>query len=317
MPRGMIRLAGRLILFGALNAVLAVAFLALHESTLHRARWETDSILLVMPEGEHRDVAILGTSHAYVISRFREHGEAAEAALGRSIFNMAIPQGGGITPARFYLESYFEDGNTLDDVVYFLDPFVFFTAGSSDSHKFVYFEPFRLRFFAKMVANGYNYQQIITYVRSKFSTFWIFQRPDPLVHHVRGYPSELVTPERIERRMLTLYPEGLRPEVFARFQPEFLKILALCQARGARLHVAVPPTLMGPETGHAEMMAWLQPLADRGEFTLHDWSNAIPSPERYYNLDHLNLSGVEQLMGELLRPVLDQSAAKMDGTSAP
>lgn len=317
MPRGMIRLASRLILFGVLNAVLAVAFLALHETTLRRERWETDSILLVMPEGEHRDVAILGTSHAYVISRFREHGEAAEAAIDRSIFNMAIPQGGGITPARFYLETYFEDGNTVDDVVYFLDPFVFFTAGSNESHKFVYFEPFRLRFFAKMVANGYNYKQLITYVRSKFSTFWIFQRPDPLVHHVRGYPPELVTPERIQRRMKSLYPQGARTEVFQRFQPEFLKILALCRDRGIRLHVAVPPTLMGPETGHAEMMTWLQPLADRGEFTLHDWSNAILDPVRYYNLDHLNLGGVEHLMGELLRPVLDQSSAKAERSSAP
>lgn len=316
MTKGLLRLVWRCALFAALNAVLAVAVLKAHESTLHLQRWETDSILLAMPEGEHRDAVMLGTSHAYVCARFQEHQAATERTLDRTVFNMAIPQGGGITPARYYLETYFESGNTADHVVYVLDPFVFYTAGSNEDHKFVYFEPFQLRFFAKMLSNGYNYRQIVSYVRSKFSTAWLLQKPDLLIHHVKGYPPELVTPERIEYRMGTLYPDGLHEEVFERYKPEFLKIVALCKARGAQLNVAVPPTLLGPETGHAAMMAWLETLRDRGDITLNDWSNAIPDPERYYNLDHLNLSGIEEFMGQYLRPVLDAEDAKARGAGA-
>lgn len=312
-PKGLLRLVWRCILFALLNAVLAVVVLKIHESTLDLARWETDSILLVMPRSEHRDVVMLGTSHAYVCARFKEHQEATERELGRTVFNMAIAQGGGIVPARFYLETYFDQGNTAGHVVYLLDPFVFFNIGSNEQHSFVEMEPFRFHFLAKMLRNLYNYQQLVSYIRSKFSGRWLLQKPELLIHHVKGYPPELVTPERITKRMGTLYPDGLRDDVFMQYQAEFLKIVALCKARGAQLNVAVPPTMLGPETGHTAMMAWLETLRDRGDITLNDWSNAIKSPERYYNLDHLNLSGVQEFMGQYLRPVLDVEDTKVRG----
>lgn len=313
MTKGLPRLVWRCVLFALLNAVLAVVVLKIHESTLDLARWETDSILLVMPRNEHRDVVMLGTSHAYVCARFKEHQEATERELGRTVFNMAIAQGGGIVPARFYLETYFDQGNTTDRVVYLLDPFVFFNIGSNEQHSFVEMEPFRFHFLAKMLRNLYNYQQLVSYIRSKFSGQWLLQKPELLIHHVKGYPPELVTPERIAKRMGTLYPDGLQDEVFNRYQSEFLKIAALCKARGAQLNVAVPPTMLGPETGHAAMMAWLETLRDRGDITLSDWSNVIKSPERYYNLDHLNLSGIQEFMGQYLRPMLDAEDEKVSG----
>ena len=310
MFNGLPRLVWRCVLFALLNAALAVVVLKVHESTLEYSRWETDSNLMIMPEAEHRDVVILGTSHAYVCARFKEHQEATERELGRTVFNMAIAQGGGIKPARFYLETYFEAGNTVDHVVYMLDPFVFFTAGSNEKHRFVYMEPLRFYFLAKMLRNGYNYQQIVTYIRSKFRTQWLFQKPDVLIHHVKGYPPELVTPARIQKRMGSLYPDGLHDEVFERYQAEFLKIVGLCRARGAQLNVVVPPTLLGQESGHASMMAWLETLRDQGDISLDDFSTVITDPGRYYNLDHLNLSGIEELMGQYLRPVLDANAER-------
>jgi hypothetical protein len=317
MTKGLGRLVWRCALFAALNAVLAVTVLKIHETTLVRKRWETDSILLVMPEDEHRDVVMLGTSHAYVCARFQEHQAATERALGRSVFNMAVSQGGGITPARFYLETYFDLGNRADHVVYLLDPFVFYTAGSNEDHKFVNFEPFRFRFLAKMVYNGYNYRQIVSYLRSKFSAQWLLQKPEVLIHHVKGYPPELVTPARIEKRMKTLYPDGLPEANFERYKAEFLKIVACCKAQGAALNVVIPPTLMGSETGHGTMMAWLETLRDRGDITLDDFSNAMKDPARYYNLDHLNLSGIEQLMGQFVRPVLDGEDQNVHGGPTP
>jgi hypothetical protein len=61
------------------------------------------------------------------------------------------------------------------------------------------------------------------------------------------------------------------------------------------------------------MMAWLETLEARGDISLNDWSNAIQSPERYYNLDHLNLSGIEEFVGQYLRPMLDAEDTKVRG----
>lgn len=295
--------------FLALNAVLAVGLLKVHEATLHPKPWETDSILLVMPENTHQDLVFLGTSHAYLFSRFEEHHKATEQALGRSVFNMALPQGGGIKPARFYLESYWEADNTAGRVVYFLDPFVFYSTGANENHKFIYFEPFRFRFLAKLVANGYSYRRIITYIRSKFSREWLLQQPEPLIRHTATVRPEQVNAARVRQRMATLYYDGLDDSVFDTYCAEFKRIVAACKAHGTPLTIVVAPTLLGPEPGHAAMMAWLDTLAESGAIGVYDWVNAMPDPAKFYNLDHMNLDGVRQFMSAFLRPALDAEDA--------
>lgn len=293
------------LIFLCLNGLLAIALLYAHAATLTKVPWETDSILLTLPQSAHRDVVMLGTSRTYLFSRFEEHHAAMETALERTVFNMALPQGGGITPARFYLERYFEAGNTTDRVVYFLDPFVLYSAGANDNHKFVYFEPFQLPFLGKLLANGYPYRRIITYGRSKFSGAWLFQQPQPLVHHIAPIAAEEVTEERIALRLESLYPDGLPERVFDTYTAEFERIVALCESHETPLTVIVPPTLLGPEPGHATMMAWLQDLADEGRLEVHDWVHIMPDRTKYYNLDHMNLGGIETFMNGWMRPLLD------------
>ena len=45
-----LRLLGKIALLLALNAALGLAALHIHDGRLHYARWETDSILLTMPQ---------------------------------------------------------------------------------------------------------------------------------------------------------------------------------------------------------------------------------------------------------------------------
>ena len=296
-------------LFFALNATLAILILQLHANTLTTLPWETDSILMTMPRDSHTDLVFLGTSRTYLLSRFQEHHTMTEAALGRSLFNMALPQGGGITPARFYLESFWEQGNTTDRVIYFLDPFVLYSAGANDNHKFVYFEPFRLSFLAKLIRNRYPYHRIITYIRSKFSAAWLLQKPKPLVHHTAAIPESDYTAERIALRLNSLYPDGLPEDVFATYTAEFKRIVELCEQHNTPLTVIVAPTLLGPEPGHESMMAWLHTLEKERGIDVHDWVNAMPDRTKYYNLDHMNLSGIERFMRNFVRPMLDKSDA--------
>ena len=97
-------------------------------------------------------------------------------------------------------------------------------------------------------------------------------------------------------------PEG----VFDTYTAEFEKIVALCEANDTPLTVIVPPTLLGPEPGHAAMMIWLEELANAGRLDLHDWVNVMPDRTQYYNLDHMNLGGIETFMKAWLRPLLDE-----------
>ncbi len=292
------------VLFVALNVAVGWAVLTLHDVRLHYARWETDSVLLTTPKHSAFDVAFLGSSHAYQFSRLRKNKEATERELGMRVANLALPTGGGIRPARFLLEHFCEQGNRAKQVVYFLDPFVFYSTGANDSHKFIYFEPLRCSFLKKLIVNRYPLRSILTYIRSKFSYDWFFQQAEPLDEQPYVLEPEAVDPARIQVRMKSLYGDGLREENFLRYAGEFKKIADYCREKGMAFHVIVPPTLLGPEPGAARMFAWLDEQKAAGGFDVHDFSGAMPDRKDYYNLDHLNTPGVERFIRDFVRPVL-------------
>ncbi len=302
------KLLGKAVLFLCLNALLGYSVLCLFEQRLHYAPWETDSVLLVMPQNQQYGSVFLGTSHAYICSRFSEHHQLTEEILGQRLLNLAQPTGGGLMPARFFLEYFLEEGNQTDSVVYFLDPFVFFCVGSNEYHKFVYNEPFRFRFLWKLLRNHYGIRRVITYIRSKFGRDWLLQRSEPLIAHPYALQPSEIDPERIKKRIGTLYPDGLQEENFQKYAQEFLKIARLCREHGIPLHVITPPTLLGPEPGAARVNAWLREQQKTEAFSFHDFVNAMPQARFFYNLDHLNTAGIAHFMQYYVRPILDPTA---------
>lgn len=298
------RFAGKCAALALFNALLAAAFLKIHESRLHYAPWETDSVLLVMPRNETYDVAILGSSRAYLLSRFRDNHRITESELGMRVFNMAMPTGGGLRPARFLLEEFFAQGNRARQVLYFIDPFVFYAIGANDQHKFIYFEPLRFSLLRRLVAQRYPARSILTYIRSKFTPAWVFQKPLLLERHNGALTPDTIDPERIALRMDSLYPDGMQEIVFQRHAGEFLAILECSRAHDAEVTVMVAPTLMGPEIGAARMNAWLESQRAQCGFHFFDFHDALPDPGLYYNLDHLNTLGVERLVRDIMRPAL-------------
>ena len=286
------------------NVGAGLAVLALHDARLKYTHWETDSVLLTTPRNTAFDVAFLGSSHAYLFSRLQKNHEVTERVLGLRLFNLGLPTGGGIRPARFMLENFHERGNTVKQVVYFLDPFVFFSTGANDSHKFIYFEPLQFPFLKKMILDRYPLRSILTYIRSKFTYDWFFQHAEPLEEQTYALDAQAVQEARIHARMDSLYGDGLREENFLRYAGEMKKIIDYCKANGMVLHVIVPPTLLGPEPGAARMFAWLEEQKKAGGLDVRDCSGALPDPKYYYNLDHLNTAGVERFMRDCVKPVL-------------
>ncbi len=317
LDKAMLRLLTKGLALAGLNALLALALLSAHRTTLDYAPWETDSVLLVMPEDEQFDLALLGASHAYLLSRFRKNHEVLEDTLGMRCFNMAMPTGGGIVPARLYLDTFYDRGNTARRVAYFLDPFVFYTVGANDAHKFVYFEPFDFGFLWRLVREGYPPRRILTYVRSKFSYSWLTQRASPLEMHPHALTASDVDPGRIAGRMGTLYVDGLEEANFQRYAGEFERIAERCRREGSAFYVIVPPTLLGPEPGAARVLGWLEEQRGKYGFEVHNLVNAMPQPRFYYNLDHLNTAGVDQFCQVWLEPIFSRPQGRPETARGP
>jgi len=292
----MLRLAWRLALIAGLNAALALAVLSWHDGRLRYEAWQTDAAIAALPPqpGAFAHV-FLGSSRAYLLSRFREHERLVETALGGDVANLAMPTGGGIRPARFHLEYFFHEGHRAPSVVYFADPFVFYNIGSNDAHKFVYFEPFRLSLLWIMARSGYPPRQMLTYVQSKFSWSWLTQGPEEMIAHPGTYPPSSVGPANTQLRLDSLYVDGRSEDVFQRYAEEFLAIYEIAVRHGARFTVVVPPTLLDHDPGLPRMLEFLEKTRESRSMTVIDLSDAIRDPALYYNLDHLNTRGVEVL----------------------
>jgi hypothetical protein len=288
--------------------VLGFVALKAFDSRLIYEPWETDSHLLVMPDDTRFDLAVLGSSHANVLSRFQRNHEIMEQELGLTVFNMASPAGGGLLQARFYFEYFLERGNQTEKLIYFLDPFVFF-GNKDDGHKFVYYEPLELKFLWKLAANHYSPHSIFDYVRSKYSYDWFTQKTEHMKHYLATREGWVLEPEVIEARMDSLYMSGREGAHFDYFGSQLQKIMDLCKTRNIEVYVVIPPTMIGPEPGAARMLAWLETQREAYDFKLEVLTDEMKQHRFFYDWDHLNTAGVEHLVVSHLRPILKDKTA--------
>jgi hypothetical protein len=300
--------------FLAVNAVLALAVLMIADRAHHYEPWETDSLFEANPADEDYDLIILGTSRAYALSRFRDNHQYLEDTLDMNVLNLGLPTAGGVKPARCYFDHYLDAGVRPECVVYLIDPFVFYGVGPNEYHKFVYFERFDPGFLLRMAKAGMDWRRLLIYVRSKFTADWFFREAEPLIRHERKV-SPPVSDEAVAQRVKSLFLDGREEANFLRYADHFEAILARCKAAGIPVVVAYPPTLLGDDPAQTRMEKLLDDLEARYAFTRYDWANALRDPGLFYDLDHLNVWGVQRLVDDLLAPAVRRQAADSGAAS--
>ncbi len=301
VPRFLIRAS----VLVALNVALAWAVLWAAGAYRSYEQWETDSILYATPKNASFDFVSLGTSRTRIFSEFKDNYDFVAHDLGLRFLNLAIPFGGGILPERLFLENFFERGNRTKAVVLFLDPFTVFSDRLNREHRFVYYEPFRVRFLAKLVVNRFPFERIATYVRSKFGRYW-FER-GPMVKNRDGRVVDIahIDPMAFRKRLNGLYPEKLDESNFERYMQDVVRIVDMAAKHQSKAYIVLLPTLLGEEPGYAKVMAFLAQCRAQHPFALYDWSKSMQDPKFFADHDHLNYEGFKYLAKNLLQPALN------------
>jgi len=302
------RFAGRLGLFVALNAAIGILVLAAVDARYAFEQWQTDSLLLSTPRDTHFDLVILGTSHARLFTRIKHNYDFLSDALDMQVFNLAIPFGGGILLEKMYLRNFFERGNRADILLYFLDPYVFFSPLPNKYHKFVYYEPLRMSFLLEMIRNGMPFERVFTYIRSKFTYRWITQEPVLIAYESATLADWGIAlePKRMRARAESLYPDGLSQGYFQYYSPMLGEVLEMARAHQCRMILAFPPTLLGHEKGAPQVLELIEGYRKQYDFEFCDFTAAIDDVDLYYDYDHLNSPGLEAFVTRFLEPVLTE-----------
>jgi len=272
----------------------------------HFGNSDTESSLLVMPQGQQVDVVILGTSHARNFARFGNHARL-ERILGKSVVNLSRGNGAGVVPMKAYLETFYDEGNRCRELVWFIDAWALYSANWNEEYTDYACEPFSFSFATRLLLNGASAPALHGYLRSKFSWEWVASAPapQPCCEHRVARRDETAVRQRIEN----LYHAGTDEATFDRYASVVEEVVQLAQRQGTRVRFVLSPTLLGEEPGRARLLALLEDLERRYATPFHDLTVAIEETELFEDHDHLNTAGVERFAAEHLHPLLNGDGA--------
>ncbi|WP_373499074.1 hypothetical protein [Desulfococcus sp.] len=296
--------------FGLLNAAILAAVLLFFSGRNRDVRLDidvTESNLLVMGENQHYGVAILGTSRGRVLSRDGNH-RVLEAILGERVVNLSKGGGGGLMPAELHLSHFYSRGNTVDHILYLVDPWVFFSAINNENNDFfLRDEPFELSILWNLILEGYPQDRIFSYLQMIAVDDWagISRYAGPGLTEGRLKTIDGAKLEEARQHYLDRYGEGN----FERYSPVVDRINALAKKNGSRITYVMLPLLMRDFPGLPEVDRKLRAAAENGEHVAYvNLESAMQDRRFYYDHMHFNTAGIAWFAKNALRPILSGKA---------
>lgn len=117
----------------------------------------------------------------------------------------------------------------------------------------------------------------------------------------------------VKKRIAYLYPDGAPEAARARYLDELDRLVVLAQRHGVRvvaLKPPVPPGFARELPDEAGFDAALRRALEARGVPLHDLSASLPEPRWYFDSDHLNRAGVDELLARHLLPILEAGRAR-------
>ncbi|MDX9787729.1 MAG: hypothetical protein RBT11_13175 [Desulfobacterales bacterium] len=295
------------LIFFLLNACIMgglLSFFSGRQRHIRLKNWETESNLLVMGENEHYDVAILGTSRGRIFSRDANH-QLMEGILGKKVINLSKGGGGGLMPAELHLSNFYDRGNTVEHIIYLIDPWVFFCAINNENNNFfLRDEPFELSILWKLIARRYPPDRIFSYLQMIAKDDW-----ENFTRYSAPGLSELtltaINPRKQEearKHYLSLY----EADRFERYSRYLHVINALAKANNSRITYIMLPILMDDFPGAKEVDEKLKAVSREDRVAYYNFVASVRDIRYFYDHMHFNKIGIAHFTQAYLKPILEE-----------
>ena len=278
-------------MFLLINLLIALITLQLvhgFEPTFTRKNQTTEATFSAIPENQHFDFVLIGTSHAREFSRSGNH-QMVEKITGKNFFNLSKGSGhGGLLP-NITAWNYFRlKGNTTRHVVCFVDPWVFFSPKWNEENYFLEDEPIKTELFWLAVKSGYSPGVLFNYFKSKIKPSYFSVKP--ISEKANNQYLLTIDTSLVRKQNEKNYLDGLDVETFKKYTRIFSSFIGSLQKQGIRVTLIIPPTLLGEEPGSARLRDFLSKIKGAAYI---DHTHSYPDPKLYYDLHHLNSAGVQ------------------------
>jgi hypothetical protein len=266
--------------------------------------YQTDSNTLIMGKNKHYGILFSGASHARNLSRHQNHLRL-EKILNKSISNIA--QGAatcGINEQFFYFKYFYQEGNSVDDLVYLLSPPLLYSEELPVASNTFNEEIFSLRFLKSYLKfdSENKRQRIFEYIRSKFKKNWIFLKPK--LDEANTNILEKVDTAAVRQTVETFYRDNTSVERFNKSCKTVEEEVVFAREHNASVTFIIPPAVFGTWPGHKETIDFAKRMGEKYGTRYFDYSESIRDPKLYYDHHHLNTAGVVLFAEKYLKPIL-------------
>ena len=266
--------------------------------------WETESNLLAMGEYEHYGVALSGTSRGRVLSRDGNH-RMLEEILGRKVINLSKGGGGGLMPAELHLSYFYHRGNRVDQVIYLVDPWVFFSPINNENNDFfLKDEPFELFILAKLITDRYPTDRIASYLQMIEVKDWAavsrYAAPGLTEGSLQKIDAQKISQAR-EHYLSKYAPDGF--EKYSRYVD---RINDLVQRNDGRITYVMLPMLIPDFPGMDQVDGKLREVAaQQAHVSYYNLAESMHDQRFFYDHMHFNKTGIAHIARNGLYPVLN------------
>jgi hypothetical protein len=288
--------------FITINIILAVGVLIiikLTEPSYEKTDESTEASFSAIPTNKQFDLVILGTSHA---REFTRSGNKAtvESILNTKLWNLSKGFGhGGLVSSIAAWDLFKQSKNTTKRLVYFIDPWIFYYSKWNEENFFLEDEPLKWDIFQNAFHNKASLSVLINYVKAKFKPSYFLNQP---INNTRNYKQlDSINNMKAEKQMKIYYYEAINDKSFERYKELFKEFTLGLHKQGIELVIIIPPTLLNKEPGFDRVWNFLSTIKN---IKLYDHSQAVRDPKLYYDISHLNSTGIEYYTNNYLKAVL-------------
>ncbi len=294
----------RFITFFAIFGLLVYLIVGILEFSVDLYRNSDISVLHEIRENRSYDTLLMGTSHARMLG-ISGHKKDVQDILGKKILLLAN-NGSGILPQKLYLEIFYEDYNKADTIVYFIDPWVFYSKDWNENNYYITDEVFRFDYLTKIIANKFSGSVVKEYLRKKLSyKLFIYPIPRSIVHLDSINDKDYSGLKEFQKERVKLwYPQGTDKQNFERYSHELEKIIILAKKNNTKVVFILPPSLLSELPGQKEVTSYMNTLTKKYGVSFHDYSKTVTDRSMYLNADHLNKKGALYFTKEYLLKIL-------------
>jgi hypothetical protein len=208
-------------------------------------------------------------------------------------------------PAKVHLTHFYRRGNTVDQIFYLVDPWVFYSPINNEKNNFfLRDEPFEISILWQLLLDRYPLDTILSYIQKigvkDWNTISRYAGPGLTKGELKKIDTEKIKKARV------YYKGRYDDDGFKRYSQFADKINEIAKENNSKITYIMLPLLISDFPGIETVHLKLEQAAEKNNHVSYvNLSNQMQSPIYFYDHMHFNTKGILFFASQFFDPTLN------------